>query len=419
MAKFDPQEAVGFDIEVETMPVSFRDHFIMPPFSVLDARDGGWQSRKKAWLSLGIKSELGRGENTLKFSKAASTEFREFQKSQMSHEEKAKQLLYGDLKSVEDIKGKHQQLSIEEKQKATLYKSQDRLNAIMAQRRTAAKGTAPPKNNKMSGTSIFDPVLCEIAYSWFCPPGGEVLDPFAGGSVRGIVAAALGFHYTGIELRGEQVEANRVQWEEMKDKPWLKGKPMPVWVQGDSMNVRQLVQGKQFDMIFSCPPYGDLEVYSKDPADISNMTYDQFVEFYEKIIKRSCSLLKPNRLAAWVIGDFRDKKTGMLRGFIDDTNWAFSQAGLGLYNDAVLITMVGSLPIRAGAHFRNYRKLGRTHQVMQVYYKGKNCSELKGLFEEPTPDDVEDLGPVLNEINGVGEGPDFEESLSSDDGIPF
>ena len=43
-----------------------------------------------------------------------------------------------------------------------------------------------------SGTSIFDPVLCEIAYRWFCPPDGMVLDPFAGGSVRGIVASRLG-----------------------------------------------------------------------------------------------------------------------------------------------------------------------------------------------------------------------------------
>lgn len=32
-----------------------------PPFSALNARDGWWQERKRAWLSLGIKSELGRG----------------------------------------------------------------------------------------------------------------------------------------------------------------------------------------------------------------------------------------------------------------------------------------------------------------------------------------------------------------------
>ena len=32
-----------------------------PPFSVLNAREGWWQERKRSWLALGIKSELGRG----------------------------------------------------------------------------------------------------------------------------------------------------------------------------------------------------------------------------------------------------------------------------------------------------------------------------------------------------------------------
>lgn len=32
-----------------------------PPFSVLNAREGWWQSRKRQWLALGIESELGRG----------------------------------------------------------------------------------------------------------------------------------------------------------------------------------------------------------------------------------------------------------------------------------------------------------------------------------------------------------------------
>jgi hypothetical protein len=26
-----------------------------------------------------------------------------------------------------------------------------------------------------SGTSVFDPVLCELAYRWFCPPGFALL----------------------------------------------------------------------------------------------------------------------------------------------------------------------------------------------------------------------------------------------------
>lgn len=42
-------------------PGSLAAKFGLPPFSVLDARDGWWQERKRAWLALGIKSEQGRG----------------------------------------------------------------------------------------------------------------------------------------------------------------------------------------------------------------------------------------------------------------------------------------------------------------------------------------------------------------------
>lgn len=47
---------------------TLAERFGLPPFSVLNAREGWWQDRKRAWLALGIESELGRGENLLKFS---------------------------------------------------------------------------------------------------------------------------------------------------------------------------------------------------------------------------------------------------------------------------------------------------------------------------------------------------------------
>jgi hypothetical protein len=47
---------------------SLAESFGIAPFSVLNARAGWWQDRKRAWLALGIKSEVGRGENLLKFS---------------------------------------------------------------------------------------------------------------------------------------------------------------------------------------------------------------------------------------------------------------------------------------------------------------------------------------------------------------
>lgn len=40
---------------------ALAERFLVPPFSVLNAREGWWQDRKRAWIALGIQSELGRG----------------------------------------------------------------------------------------------------------------------------------------------------------------------------------------------------------------------------------------------------------------------------------------------------------------------------------------------------------------------
>lgn len=54
--------------EPDPLKVSLADRFGVVPFSVLNAREGWWQDRKAAWLALGIQSEVGRGENLLRFS---------------------------------------------------------------------------------------------------------------------------------------------------------------------------------------------------------------------------------------------------------------------------------------------------------------------------------------------------------------
>jgi hypothetical protein len=213
------------------------------------------------------------------------------------------------------------------------------------------------------GTSIFDPVLCELVYRWFCPPGGTVLDPFAGGSVRGIVASKLGLRYVGIELRPDQVAANRAQAAELCDCL------LPEWIEGDSTNIRELASGIEADFVFSCPPYADLEVYSDDEADLSTMPYPAFREALGRIIAGAAGMLKPDRFACFVVGDARDR-AGFYYGLPWHTVEAFEAAGLRLYNDAVLVTAAGSLPLRAGKQFATSRKLGKTHQNVFVFCNG-------------------------------------------------
>ena len=234
--------------------------------------------------------------------------------------------------------------------------------------------------DKASGTSIFDPVLCELIYRWFCPPGGKVLDPFAGGSVRGIVAAVLGREYTGVELRAEQVEANRGQAKDVGVEP--------TWVVGDAENIQALAPG-DYDLVFSCPPYYDLEVYSDLDGELSAApSYADFLGAYRDIVASTVSLLKDNRFACFVVGDIRDGK-GFYRNFVSDTIAAFQDAGLKLYNEAILVTAVGSLPIRVPRQFDAGRKLGKTHQNVLVFVKGdpRKATEAIGIVEAGDFDD--------------------------------
>lgn len=220
-----------------------------------------------------------------------------------------------------------------------------------------------PSDFDTAGQSIFDPVLAELAVRWFSHDGWHVLDPFAGGSVRGIVTELSGRRYTGIDLRPEQVDANQRQATAIGCSP--------TWIVGDSRRVRSLVDD-QYDMLLSCPPYFDLEVYSDDPADLSNAgDYDTFLADYQHIISESCALLRPNRFAVWVVGDLRDPKTGMVRGLVPDTISAFRRAGLALYNDAILLNQVGTMAMRAPRQFKASRKMGRIHQYVLVFAKGR------------------------------------------------
>ena len=335
----------------ENQKGSLAERFLIPPFSVLNAREGWWQNRKKAWLALGITSSSGR-DAKLAYAKSA--------------------------KPPEWYKLRNQM-------RATngADPSWDEVIAQASRLGMMSEG--------VSGTSIFDPVLCEIAYRWFSPVGGLILDPFAGGSVRGIVASKLGRQYIGHELRQEQVDANRIQGGELcgdEEHP-------PAWICGDSRNIDTTCADVEADMVFSCPPYADLEVYSDDPKDLSTMKYSDFRAVYFEIIKKACDRLKPDSFACFVVGEVRDKK-GNYIDFVGDTVQAFRDAGLHYYNEAILITCVGSLPIRAGKQFSSGRKLGKTHQNILVFVKGsgKKAADRCGAVDvdESMFDGIEAVG---------------------------
>lgn len=294
---------MDFDSLFEDMGVSksgtdLRARFMEPPFSVLDTKSGSWQERKNAWKTLGIQSEVGRDCKTYTGA-AASIDF----------------------------------YRVKEGKRAT---------------------------SQEVPTSIFDPALCELLYSWFVPSGGTILDPFAGGSVRGIVASKMGLRYTGIDIRQEQIDSNREQASRITpEEP-------PEWIVGDSAEVVPSLDGK-FDCMFSCPPYADLEVYSKLPGDISNMDYPEFITAYRKIIRATCNLLRSGGYAVFVVGEVRGKSGGYL-GFVPDTVRAFMDSGMLYYNEAILLNSIASASMRAAGNMKS-GKLAKVHQNVLVFKK--------------------------------------------------
>ena len=279
---------------------TLAERFIVPPFSVLDTRQGYWQDRKKSWKEL--ISDCG------------------------------------------------------ETREGTLHNPTISTKSVM---------------NKMDSFSLLDPILAELSNKWFGIDGGKTFDCFAGDSVFGYVSSYLGNEFTGIELRKEQAELNNDRIKEFSKSKYICD---------DGQNVLKHIEINSQDLLFSCPPYFDLEVYSDLKNDASNQKeYGNFLKIIEKAFIDSLKCLKDNRFAVITVGDIRDKK-GFYRNFISDVKNIFIGNGALLYNEMILIEVLGSLPLRVG-RFMKHRKVGKCHQNVLVFYKG-DPTQIKENYRE-------------------------------------
>ena len=307
----------GKQVKRNTSVLSER--FDFPPFSVFSAREGDWQNLKRYFIELGIQSELGRGESitwgtdddldVYRHDADAKT-YNSGGPGTLSAEFKKRKRLDsspgGSAMPAMDYskreRGRGDGKPINSKiipggaGKGTVWGGSDNKpvshpdkpikvsHPALPGRKTSGNTSErnvysnfngdwrsgryagdineddPSKELGQTGTSIFDPVITYIFYKWFTPKNGIILDPFAGGSVRGIVASVLGRGYVGVDLRPEQVAANQIQAENICGDKFKH----PKWIVGDSLNIRKLVKDVEpdgFDGILSCPPYFDLEQY--------------------------------------------------------------------------------------------------------------------------------------------------------------
>jgi hypothetical protein len=368
-------ELTGFDLEEITQAFDLEgDHphkhdpskvgclareWGVVPTSIFDTRSGEWRNRRLEWLDTGLNSAQGRGE--------------------------LPETLEDFLIALKSSKAKAVGPAIE--------------IAIPNYYTMKSKGYTDEqiyekhKKSGLASMSIFDPVLCETLINWYSPEKGHVLDPFAGGGTRGIVSGMLGRDYTGIDIRAEQVDANR---DQIMNPPFSDMDSKVTWITGDSANIDSLTpEGQMYDFLLTCPPYADLEVYSDDPSDISNMSYPDFINAYNIILKKSIHKIKDDSFIAVVVGEVRDNKTGYYRNFVRDTIAACVSAGASFYNESILINGTGAVRFTLNKTFKAARKVGKVHQNVLIFVKGcpkKATAKLSPVnLPELTEDDSDEL----------------------------
>ena len=240
------------------------------------------------------------------------------------------------------------------------------------------------KTHQHNGTSTFSPVVCEVVYKWFTPhEHSKIFDPFAGGITRGAIASVLGHDYIGYDINPNQIESNIEEFAKISERYDIKGSCR--WECHNSADSYvDYGQNKwiKYDLIFTCPPYFNLEKYSDIMGDLSLHTeYERFMFDYVYIIDKCYHYLADNSFMVWVVSDVRRKDTGAYYGLVADTIKQAQSVGFQLYNEIILYNETGNLAITSGDYLKKARKVGRQHQNILVFYKG-DTKAIRYKFKE-------------------------------------
>lgn len=212
--------------------------------------------------------------------------------------------------------------------------------------------------------SVFPIPLVEWIILRYGPrDGGTIVDAFAGGPPRGLVASAMGYNYVGFDVRQEQIDENlRI----------LDGLGLSVgvtYVHGDGCRLDDY-ESNTFDMALTCPPYFDLEKYSEQQDDISNLgSYDDFNQQMYSCAQAHRRVMRPGSFVCLVVGPFRYKigpRKGEIVPFVEDTIYNFRDVGFQFHQNIILSKNFASAAVRAANAWRN-KKLVPRHEHLLVF----------------------------------------------------
>ena len=174
--------------------------------------------------------------------------------------------------------------------------------------------------------AAFPESLAEAHIKTYTKKGDLVVDPFAGVGTTLDVAARLGRRSIGIELSKNFCNIALADLPEADDHRIICD---------DARNLEAHVAPESANLILTSPPYATLlksvkgafaykwrehsnlnvisnpPPYSKNPKDLGNLTYEDFMTAIGQVMRSTHHVLKDEAYAVWVVKDYRDLKAGV------------------------------------------------------------------------------------------------------------
>ena len=230
--------------------------------------------------------------------------------------------------------------------------------------------------------SKFNSENCKNIINFFTSKGDTILDPFAG-RTRAIISNYLDRKYVGFELTEKYFPT-----ESTSDRK--------IFNMDSGHMDKVLDKSMKFDLVFTCPPYWNMEKYSADENDLSTFkTYDDFLEGCNKRLEIASSYLKEDGFLIVVLMDFR--KDGIFHTWHTDTiNWFHRNTEFELYDTMIWeMSPAKRHPLYPQALVN--RRMLNTHEYCLVFNR-KTQPELREFYDRKLEED--EMVSKENKSNG-------------------
>jgi DNA modification methylase len=240
--------------------------------------------------------------------------------------------------------------------------------------RNVVSGVAKKRGGGFAKTykySMFNPSLAEFLIRQYMQEGYAVLDPFCGRGTRGLIVNKNKCHYVGIDISPLTIKVTQELFERRREHEFFNKEYETQILLGDGITLE--VIGKQFDAIFTCPPYWNAEIYEDVPGQLSSYrTYEMFVDRYKKCFRRFYEVLNystEERLYPFIIvtGNIRDGKHG-IRDLTTDTHVFAREAGFILH-DVLIHENISPFVYMTFRRNEAKKIVAKVHETISVFKK--------------------------------------------------